>query len=55
VHGLGHRGPGYAPPAEASLAGLEVISSIVVWMNRIFSSTGFEWREVRCGVDHATL
>ena len=37
--GLGHRRPGYAPPAEASFAGLEVISSIMVWMDRIFSST----------------
>jgi hypothetical protein len=39
---LGHLVAGYPPPpAEASLVGSEVTSSMRVWMNRILSSTGF--------------
>jgi hypothetical protein len=40
VHGLGHLASGYPrSPAEASVAGSEAISSMMVWMNRILSST----------------
>ena len=40
MHGLGHLASGYSrPPTEAAVARPEAISSMVVWMNRIFSST----------------